>query len=82
LFTEKNKALFNTLLQSTSEISLVRIADTAENNNVVSIADLQDGDAFSSNSNQDVDDGEEEVASNLRIQRIGLGGRSYKRRRA
>jgi hypothetical protein len=81
LFTEKNKALFNTLLQSTSEISLVRIADTAENNNVVSIADLQDGDAFSSNSNQDVEDGEEEVASNLRIQRIGLGGRSYKRRR-
>jgi hypothetical protein len=48
---------------------------------MVSMADLKEGDAFSSNSNQESDDGEEEVASNLRIQRVGLGGRSYKRRR-
>jgi hypothetical protein len=67
-------------LQSSSEISGVVIADTADNN-VVSMADLEEGDAFSSNSNQESDDGEEEVASNLRIQRVGLGGRSYKRRR-
>jgi hypothetical protein len=44
------------------------------------MADLEDGDAFSSNSNQESDNGEEEVASNLRIQRVGLSGRSYKRR--
>jgi hypothetical protein len=67
-------------LQSSSEISGVVIADTADNN-VVSMADLEEGDAFSSNSNQESDDGEEEVASNLRIQRVALGGRSYKRRR-
>jgi hypothetical protein len=71
---------YKSYLQSSSEISGVVIADTADNN-VVSMADLEEGDAFSSNSNQESDDGEEEVASNLRIQRVGLGGRSYKRRR-
>jgi hypothetical protein len=49
-------------LQSSSEIFGVVIADTADNN-VVSMADLEEGDAFSSNSNQESDDGEEEVAS-------------------
>jgi hypothetical protein len=73
--------LFIVVLQSSSEISLVIIAETADNNNVLSIADLEDGDAFSSNSIQEVDDEEEEVASNLLVRRVGLGGCSYKRRR-
>jgi hypothetical protein len=72
--------VFGTLfLQSSSEISVIFIADVA-NSNIVPMAALEDGDAFSSNSSQEGDDGEEEVASNLRIQRVGLGGRSYKRR--
>jgi hypothetical protein len=57
-------AFYTIFLQSSSEISIVFIADTADTN-VVSMAALEDGAAFSSNSSEEGDDGEEEVASNL-----------------
>jgi hypothetical protein len=58
---------------------LDEVGDTGDNYGVVDNESI-DGDANSSNTDQEEDEAEE-VVSNLRIQRVGVVGRSYKRRR-
>lgn len=57
------------------------VADSTDFSVLIQEIDFEIGDAVSQTSNQDVYLEEEEVGSNLRIQRVGVDGRCHKRRR-
>nr|XP_051223781.1 uncharacterized protein LOC127341881 isoform X2 [Lolium perenne] len=68
-----------TLIQISKVTGIAEVGDTEDNSPEVT-NEIIDGDANSTNSNSDNDEAEE-VVSNRRIQRVGVVGRSFKRRR-
>jgi hypothetical protein len=67
-------------MQSANPVTgIAEVGDTEDNSPEVT-NEIIDGDANSTNSNSDNDEAEE-VVSNRRIQRVGVVGRSFKRRR-